>query len=190
VYIRPHKPGETGHQQQQKPDARPTQAHVRPAPACGLTPRSARIFGETHPAVLIDWLSGLVSAQVPSDPLLLIQPDHPGVLPHHAFIEDPARQSIEVLLLEGHQVAVADFSNPGNRIQRNPAKLPLLPQCIAKIPHTLHPSADLCRHSHHKAARLSGQKAIHTDSFELMERPAVSSHFLNFATLGSVRRIA
>jgi hypothetical protein len=198
MHIRPHKPREPCHQKQQQPDTRPAQAHVRPAPVCRLTSRSAGIFGETHPSVFIEQFGGLMSGQVPSDPLLLIQPDDPGILPHHAFVEDPARENIEVLLFEGHEVTVADLSYPGDRIQRNPAKLPLLPQCIAEIPHTLHPSADLCRHSHHKAAPLSGQKAIRvalwfvsaTDSFELLERAPVASYFFNFATLGSIRRIA
>ena len=83
----------------------------------------------------------LVCGEVASDPLLLIQADYPGIFPHHAFVENPARENIEVLLFQGYQVTVADLSDPGNGVQRDPAELPLLPQCIAEFPHTLHPSA-------------------------------------------------
>jgi hypothetical protein len=40
-----------------------------------------------------------------------------------------------MLLFEGHQMAVADLRYPGNSVQRDPAELPFLPQCIAKITH-------------------------------------------------------
>src|SRR6202044_1880500 len=82
-----------------------------------------------------------VRGEVASDPFLLVEPYNPGVLPHHALIEYPSRENIEVLLFKGYQVTVADLSDPGYGVQGDPAKLPLLPQCVAKIPHTLHPSA-------------------------------------------------
>jgi hypothetical protein len=57
----------------------------------------------------------------------LIEAYDPGVLAHHTLVEYAAGENIEVLLFEGYQVAIADLRNPSNRIQRNSAKLPLLP---------------------------------------------------------------
>ena len=64
--------------------------------------RFAGIFGKAHPAVFIAYGPGrLVCGEVASDPLFLIQPNDPGILPHHALVENPARENIEVLLFQG-----------------------------------------------------------------------------------------
>ncbi len=50
-----------------------------------------------------------MGGEIAADPFFLIEPDHPGDLPDHTFIEDPARENIEVPLFEGHEAAVADL---------------------------------------------------------------------------------
>jgi hypothetical protein len=69
----------------------------------------------------------LVRREVASDPLILIEAYDPGVFSHHALVENPARENIEVLLFESYQVTIADLRNPGNGVQRDPAELPFLP---------------------------------------------------------------
>jgi hypothetical protein len=154
VDIAPNKPTEAGYQEQQERDAGPAQPLVGAVSAAGVAARFAGIFGETHPAVFVgECSSRLMGGEIAPDPFFLIEPYDPGVLPDHTFIEDPARENIEVLLFEGDQVAVADFSDPGNGVQSDSAEFPLLPQCIAEFPHTLHPPAGrITDIFHHKAA--------------------------------------
>ena len=40
-----------------------------------------------------------------------------------------------MLLFESHQVTVADLRYSGNSVQRDPAELPFLPQCVAEVTH-------------------------------------------------------
>jgi hypothetical protein len=65
--------------------------------------------------------------EIASDPLFLIEAYDPGVLSHHALVEHPTGENIEVLLFEGYQVTVADLRNPRNGVQRDPAEFALLP---------------------------------------------------------------
>ena len=140
--IAPNKPAEAGYQEQQDRDAGPAQPLVGTIPPAGVAARFAGIFGKTHPAVFVGQCpSGLMGGEIAPDPFFLIEAYDPGVFPDHAFVEDPARENIEVLLFEGYQVAVADFGDPRNGVQSDSAEFPLLPQCIAEFPHTLHPPA-------------------------------------------------
>jgi hypothetical protein len=142
VDIAPNEPTQAGYQEQQDRDPGPAQPLVGAIPPTGFAARFAGIFGKTHPAVFVGECPGrLVSGEIASDPFFLIEPYDPGVLPDHALIKDPSRENIEVLLFEGYQVAVADFSDPRNGVQSDSAEFPLLPQCIAEFPHTLHPPA-------------------------------------------------
>ena len=128
VDITPYKPAKTRDQEQQHPNTRPAQPLVGTVPCSGLAPGFAGIFSKPHPAIFIRQCPGrLVRREVASDPLLLIEAYDPGVLPHHALVEYPARENIEVLLFEGDQVTVADLRNPGDGVQRYSAELPLLP---------------------------------------------------------------
>jgi hypothetical protein len=74
-----------------------------------------------------------------SDPFLLVQSHHPGVFPDHALVKHSAGENVEVLFFQSNQVTIADLGNPGDGVQRDPAELPLLSQCLAEITHTSHP---------------------------------------------------
>src|SRR5580704_440682 len=142
VNVAPHKPTEAGYQEQQHRNACPAQPLVWAVAPARIAACFARILGKAHPPIFVGFGPGrTVGREITSDPLLLVQPDYPGILPHHALVEHPARENFEVLLLQGYKVTVADFSNPGDGVQRDPPELPLLPQCIAEFPHPLHPSA-------------------------------------------------
>ena len=95
---------------------------------CPGAPGFAGIFGEAHPAVFIGQVAlYLMSGKVAFDPFILIESNDPGIFPHHAFVEDAAGEDIELLLLQGLQMAVADFGDAGDGFQRDAAELPFLP---------------------------------------------------------------
>jgi hypothetical protein len=129
VDVAPYKPTETGYQQQQYPNARPAQPLVGAVSRLADSPRALLAFSakRIQPSSSCDSPGRPVRGEVASDPLLLIEAYDPGILPHHALVENPARENVEVLLFEGYQVTVADLRNPGNGVQRDPAELPLLP---------------------------------------------------------------
>jgi hypothetical protein len=135
VDVTPYEPTQAGHQQQQYRDSGPAKPQVGAIAPSAFTARLAGILGKTHPAVFIADCGGLMRREVTSDPFFLVEAHNPGILAHHTAVKYPSRKDVEVLLFEGHQVTVADFSDPGNGVQGNPAKLPLL--LLAPIPASL-----------------------------------------------------
>lgn len=194
VDVTPYEPTEAGHQQQQYCDSRPAEPLVGAIPPFAFTARLTGILGKAHPAVFIADCGGVMRREVTSDPFFLVEAHNPGILAHHAAVKYPSRKDVEVLLFEGYQVTVADLSDPGNGVQGNPAKLPLLPQCVTEIPHTNHPSADNMPTFHHKTGVFPGQKLI-MKPFCLLRNQHLLSYWtlpalidpgisFNFATLG------
>ena len=128
VHVAPNKPAEPGYQEQKHSNTRPAKPLIGTPSFVRLTPRLAGIFGKTDPTVLIgEGSSWFVGGEIASDPFFLVEPDHAGVFTHHAFIENPAREYVEVLLFQRLQVAVADLSDLGNGVQGDAAELALLP---------------------------------------------------------------
>jgi hypothetical protein len=138
--IAPNEPAQTGYEQQQYSDAGPTEPLIWVSAPPAVATRFARIFREARPPIFIGQApGGRVCGEVAPNPFFLIEAHDPRVFPDHALVKHPAREHFELLLFQGYQVPVADFRDPGNGVQGDPAELPLLPQCIAKIPHTFQP---------------------------------------------------
>jgi hypothetical protein len=134
---------------------------VGTAPSTGAPAGFAGIFREAHPAVFLEILGWLMRGEVATDPFLLVQSNYAGIFPHHAFVENSTGEHFEVFLFQGYQVTVADFRNLGNSVQRDPAELPFLPQCIAEIPHTIKPVGRTYSHIlNHKGASKPDQKVF------------------------------
>jgi len=70
--------------------------------------------------------------QVISNRLFFVNADVFGVSANIAFIEDAAREHIEVLLFEGAKQARANLRSSGNFVERNMARLALPPEAFAE----------------------------------------------------------
>lgn len=128
-------PSQNGNHEGQQPRAHPAQPQFRLVVAQDAGP--AHVGGKSRPVAGFDHrLAGIVvRLEKAFGPVLLIQPQRPGVAAHNPLAEDAARQLPKMLLLQRKQMALGDLGHCRDVFQRNAAGEPLLAQFFTKISH-------------------------------------------------------
>ena len=124
-----------GNDQEQEDGAGPAQAVLQSVAAehAGFSD----VGGKGGPtAVIVDDLTGGgVGFEESLGPILGVEAEGAGVSADDAFGEDAAWQEAKAILLQRHQVVLADFSDRRYFFQRNAAGEPLHAQVFTKVAH-------------------------------------------------------
>jgi hypothetical protein len=98
----------------------------------------ADIRGEGGPAVRcrIDGCAFFVGGfQKTVSPVARIEAEGADITANDAFAEDPARELLEAILLQRNQMALADFGDGSDLLERDTARNPLRPKLFPKSTH-------------------------------------------------------